>query len=68
MGCYVIKTGIGPSHVALYLWGFLHSCIVILYAAGKIIDLRLCLELIYRADNFQNAVISFDYAIPHCFG
>jgi hypothetical protein len=68
MGCYVIKTVIGPSHIALYLWGLLHSCIVLLSAADKIIDLRLCLELIYRADNFKNTVILFDYAIPHCFG
>jgi hypothetical protein len=34
------KTFSGPSHTALYFWGFLHSCFVLLYAVGKLIDLR----------------------------
>jgi hypothetical protein len=58
----------GPSHIALYFWGSLQSCFVLLYAAGKIIDLRFFLELLYPADTFQNAVILFDYVIPHYFG
>ena len=61
------KTVTGPSLTALYLWGFLQSCFVLLYDAGKIIDLRFVFGINFSADTFQNAAILFEFAIPHCF-
>jgi len=41
------KTFTGPSHIALYFWGFLHSYFVLFYAAGKIVDLSFFFVFVF---------------------
>ena len=65
----MFNTTLPAPFILLYILGVFCGC-VLCYSTlqAKILTFVLVLELIYPAATFQNAVILFDYVIPHCFG